>query len=254
MNLEKIFKDYKETMKISADERNIEETVRKSIDVYCSAEQERLLTYLEFLWTQLRLIRKRWWLFQALLLVISWAVLSSLQGVPCIQRILGIAASLFVILIIPELWKSRTCQSMEIEAASYYSLRQIYAARMLLFGIVDIVLITLFCGLTTITMNILFSQLLVQFIFPMVVTTAICFRILCSKYFFSEATAVMMCVAWSAIWLLVVLNEKIYTAIAFPLWLVFMGIALIFLAFTIYRTLHYCNHYWEVNLNGIEVR
>ncbi len=254
MNLDKIFKDYKDTMKVSADERNIKETVRKSIDVYCSVEQERLLTYLEFLWVQLRLMRKRWWLFQILLLTVSWAVLSSLQGAPRIQRILGVVASLFVILIIPELWKSRTCRSMEIEAASYYSLRRIYAARMLLFGIVDIVLITSFCGLTTITMNILFSQLLVQFIFPMVVTTAICFRILCSKYSFSESIAVMMCVAWSAIWLIIVLNEKIYTAITYPLWLVFMGIALIFLAFTIYRTLHCCNHYWEVDLNGIEVR
>ncbi len=254
MNLEKILKDYKETIKVIPDEQNIKATVKKSIDVYCSAEQERLLTYLEFLWAQLRLIRKRWWFFQALLLSMLWAVLLSLQSEWHIQRILGIMASLFVILIIPELWKSRTYQSMEIEAVSYYSLRHIYAARMLLFGIVDVFLITLFCGLTTITMHILLSQLLVQFVFPMVVTTAICFGILCSKSSFSETTAIMMCVAWSAVWLTVVLNEKIYTAITFPLWLIFIGIALIFLAFTIYQTLHYCNHYWEVNLNGIDVR
>mgnify|MGYP006990195710 CR=1 FL=1 len=49
------------------------------------------------------------------------------------QRILGVVASLFIILIIPELWKNQTYQSMEIEATSYYSLRQIYAARMSLF-------------------------------------------------------------------------------------------------------------------------
>ncbi len=254
VNIEKILKDYNKARKVIPDEQSIRETVRKSIDAYCSAEQERLLAYWEFLWVQLRLIRKRWWLFQAMLLLLLWAVLPSLQGGQGIQRILGIASSLFVILIVPELWKNKTYQSMEIEAASYYSLRQIYAARMLLFGIVDIVLITIFCALAAITMNILLSQLLVQFIFPMVVTTAICFGILCSKYSFSEATAVMMCVAWSAVWLIVVLNGKIYTAIIFPLWIIFIGIALIFLAFTIYRTLHYCNHYWEVNQNGIDVR
>lgn len=254
MNLEKKLRYYKETIKVIPNEKNIKETVKKSIDIYCSTEQERLLTYWEFLWIQLRLIRKRWWLFQILLLAILWTVLPSLQNEQSIQKIFGVVACLFIIMIIPELWKSQTYQSMEIEAASYYSLRQIYAARMLLFGIVDIVLITSFYGLTTITMNILLPQFLVQFIFPMVVTTAICFATLCSKYSSNETTAVMMCIAWSAVWLIVILNENIYTAIAVPLWFVFIGIALVFLVFTIYRTLHCCNNYWEVNLNEFDIR
>ena len=56
-----------------------------------------------------------------------------------IQRSMGVIASLFVILIIPELWKNRTFQCMEIEASSYYSLRQVYAARMLLFGMAMVI-------------------------------------------------------------------------------------------------------------------
>lgn len=254
MNLEKILNDYKEAMKTVPGEQNIRETVKKSISAYYSAEQECPLTYAEFLWAQLRLMRKRWWFFQTLLLSVLWAVLPSVQSQQRMQRIFGIIASLFIILIIPELWKSQTYHSMEIEAASYYSLRQIYAARILLFGTVDAVLIILFCGLTTITINILLSQLLIQFIFPMVVTATICFGILCSKYPFSETTAVMMCIVWSALWLLIVLNENIYAAITFPLWLTFIGIALVFLTFTIYRTLHYCRDYLEVNLNGIDIR
>lgn len=245
MNLEKKLKDYKESMKIITDEQNIKETVKKSIEVFYSAEQEKLLTYWEFLWAQLRLIRKRWWLFQILLLFLLWTALPFIQGEPFIQRIFGVVAALFIILIIPELWKSQTYQAMEFEAVSYYSLRQIYAARMLLFGIVDIVLITLFCGLTAAATNILLPQLMVQFIFPMVVTAAVCFGILSSKYS-SEATAIMMCIVWNAIWLIIILNEKIYTAITFPLWLTFIGIAFIFLAFVVYRTLHCCNHFMEV--------
>lgn len=254
MNLEKELKDYKQSIKINPNEQKVTETIRKSIDAYVSVEQARLLTYGEFLWTQLRLIRKRWWLFQILLLILLWAVLPSVQVEQVVQRILGVAASLFIILIIPELWKNQTCQSMEIEAASYYSLRQIYAARMLLFGIADIVLITFFCVSAAITTGILLSQLLIQFIFPMVVTTAICFGILCSKYSFSETAAIMLCIAWSAIWLVIILNEKIYTAVTFPLWFAFIGIAFIFLAFTLYRTLHCCNHYWEVKSNEIGIR
>lgn len=245
MYFEKKCNDYAETIKIIPDEQKVAETVRKSIEAYYLAEQERLLSYWEFLWTQLRLIRKRWWIFQTLLLISLWAVLPSIQAGPYIQRILGAAASLFIILIIPELWKNQMYQSMEIETASYYSLRQIYAARMLLFGIVDIALITLFCISAAIARDIFFSQLLLQFLFPMTVTAAICFGILCSKHSFSEATAISMCVAWSALWLAVILNDKIYTAITFPLWITFIATAFVFLVFTIYRTLHCCNRYWE---------
>lgn len=246
MDPERKLREYKNSIKIIPNEQKITETVRKSIQVYCYVEQERILTYWEFLWTQLRLIRKRWWLLQMLLLFLLWAVLPSLQIEQLEQRILGVAASLFIILIIPELWKNQTYQSMEIEATSYYSLRQIYAARILLSGSVDIVLITIFCMSAAFTLDLLFSQLFMQFLFPMTVTAAICFGILCSKYPFNETTAIMMCIAWSAIWLLVILNEKIYTAITFPLWLIFIGITFAFLVYAIYRTLHCCNHYWEV--------
>ena len=254
MKLEKKLKAYREHRNIIPDERNIAETVRKSIETYYFAEQERLLTYREFLWTQFWLIRKRWWFFQSLLLVLLWVALPSVQGGRIMPRIFGVAASLFIILIIPELWKNRTSRSMEIEAASYYSLRQIYAARMLLFGIVDIALILIFCTLTAMTTNILFSQLLLQFLFPMVVTTAICFGILCSRHSFGEATAVMLCIAWSSTWLIVILNEKIYAAITLPLWIAFSGIAFVFLAFAVYRMLHYCNHFMEVKSYGTGFR
>lgn len=253
MDLERKLKEYKDSIKIIPNEQEITETVRKSIEAYHFAEQERILTYWEFLWAQLRLIRKRWWLFQILLLILLWAVLPSVQVEQLEQRILGVVASLFIILIIPELWKNQTYQSMEIEATSYYSLCQIYAARMFLFGIVDVVLITIFCMSAAFTQDISFSQLFLQFIFPMTVTAAICFGILCSKFRFSETAAIMMCIAWSAIWLVAILNEKIFTAITFPLWLVFIGIAFSFLVYAIYRTLHCCNLYWEVKSNEIGI-
>lgn len=37
-----------------------------------------------------------------------------------IQRSLGVIASLFVILVIPEFWKNCSNKSMEIEAVSYF--------------------------------------------------------------------------------------------------------------------------------------
>lgn len=254
MDLEKKLRDYGKSIKITPDEQKVRETIKKSMESYCLAEQERFLTYWEFLWAQLRLIRKRWWLFQLFLLILLWAVLPTIKTEQLVQRIFGMAASLFIILIIPELWKNQTCQSMEIEAASYYSLRQIYAARMLLFGIVDIVLITLFCTSAAVRMELMFSQLLVQFLFPMTVTAAVCFGVLCSRYPFSETAAMMLCIAWNAVWLGIILNEKIYAAVTFPLWLAFVGAAFVFLAITVYRTLRGCDHYWEVKTNEIGFR
>ena len=254
MNFEGKLNNYKETMKIIPNEQRIEETIKKSIDAFCFTEQERLLTYWGFLWAQFKLIRKRWWFFQFLLLFVLWISLPSLGNGQLTQRAMGIMASLFVILIIPELWKNQTYQAMEIEGTSVYSLRQIYAARMLLFGIVDIVLITLFCGFSSVVWNVTFSQLVVQFVIPMIITSCICFRILCSKYPFGETFAVMMCILWSAVWVLVVLNETIYALLAFPLWIAILGIAIAILMFTIYQTIYRCNNYWEVYSNGIDVR
>ena len=252
MNLEEQIRNCKKEMNVAPKEKHIQETIKKSIDMFYAGEQEKRLNDWEFLWVQLRLIQKKWWLFQLLLLLLLWAALPKLRALEHMQRSMGVVATLFVIFMIPELWKSRTCGFMEIEATSYYSLRQIYAARMMLFGMVDVLLITMFCGISSRTMNITLSELLVQFIFPMVVTACICFGILCSKYPFGETTAIIMCLAWSAIWLTVILNDKVYAFLTLPLWITLLGMALIFLAVTVFRILNDCNHYWEVNTSGIE--
>lgn len=238
MNLEDQLKTYKKIVPIESEEGNIQETIRRSKEVFYVSEQEKMLPYRSFLWVQFKLIQKRWWLFQILILLALWTVLPWTQDDYYVHRSLGVIASLFVILIIPELWKNRTHKSMEIEASSYYSLRQIYAARMLLFGIVDVVLISTFCAIASITLQFTLTELLIQFLFPMVVTACICFGILCSKHSFSEAVAVGLCIIWSALWWSITLTESIYTFIALPLWLLLIGSALVFLSVTIYRTLN----------------
>ena len=55
MNIEEQLKRYRENQNIIPDEQHIKETVRKSIESYCSVEQEKQLTYWEFLWTELHL-------------------------------------------------------------------------------------------------------------------------------------------------------------------------------------------------------
>lgn len=237
--------------KIEASEEKIQETICKSKNAFFMAEQERMLSYHDFLWTQLCVIQKRWWVLQFMILVALWIALSSIHDEMYIKRSMGVVAALFVILIIPELWKNRSCECMEIEAASYYSLKQVYAARMLLFGVTDIFLITLFLGAASAGLHYELSELVVQFLFPLCVTACICFGILCSKYSFSETVAIVLCVIWSAAWLLVVWNENVYTMVTVPVWLVLLGVTILFLAFTIYRILKNCNQYLEVSFDEI---
>ncbi len=238
---------------IQAEEEKIQETIRISRNAFYMAEQERTLSYQEFLWIQLKIIPKKWWVFQAFLLLVLFMMLRAVPDVMLLKRGMGVAASLFVILIIPELWKNRVCGSMEIEAVTYYSLRQIYAARMTLFGITDIFLITLFCGMASVQLGLELSQLIIQFLFPLCVTACICLGILCSRYFLSEAMAVAMCFLWSGIWMLIIINDNIYEKITLPIWYSLLGLAILFLVSAVYRIIKNCDHYLEVVSDGIKV-
>ncbi|MCI9446461.1 MAG: hypothetical protein HFH36_03530 [Lachnospiraceae bacterium] len=244
---------YKECAGIAPREEKIQEAVNRSKQVFFAAERERLLTYHEFLWAQLKTIRKRWWILQFLLLLALWAALAAGQEERYMQRGMGVMASLFVILVIPELWRNRSSQSMEIEAVSYYSLRQVYAGRMLLFGIADICLVAVFCQAATRGLNLAIAELVSQFLFPLSVTACICFGALCSRRCINEASAIALCVVWSAVWLFVVWNEGIYARVALPVWILLLGLAIACLAAMICRTLKSCDEYMEVTLDGIEI-
>lgn len=253
MNHKEELLNYKKISQLEPKEEKVRETIRKSKELFYAVEQEKILSYHEFLWVQFKVVQKKWWFFQFLLLCLLGTMLLSAYEEYYIHRSMGILASVFVILIIPEFWKNRSCQCMEIEEASYYSLRQIYAARMVLFGIVDVLLLTAFCGTMTMGLHVEFKKLLLQFLLPMLVTACICFGTLCSRHILNETMAVFLCILWCVIWLGISSNEKIYTVVTMPIWLACIGLSLILLCITVYRILNNCNKYWEVSLDAIEI-
>lgn len=246
--IERNIEEYKSNIKVNLDEEKIIETISKSKEVFYKKEQERVVGYLEFLWSQMKLSRKRWWFLQMLVLAFPGFMLQEVKEDFYIQRSLGIAGVLFVILVIPELWKNQTYNCMEIEASSYYSLRQIYSARILLFGIADVLMVTIFCFVLHGKMYFTVAGLMSQFIFPMVVTACICFGLLCNKYQTSEAVSIVSCLAWSAVWWLLTLNGRIYKVVTLPVWTAFLGIAFAFIFYAIFKIINNCNKQWEVNL------
>ncbi len=249
MDLEKMLKEYRESMKTMPREERIAQTVRLSGEAFFQREQERMLSYAEFLRTQFLVLKKRWWVYQCLLLMTAGILLGNMQEEYYMRRSVGVAGVLFVVLIIPEMWRNRTYSSLEVETAAYYSLRQIYAARMLMFGAADVFLAAAFCMGLKGRFHFTVSELLVQFLFPVVVTACICFGILCNKHGVRETVSVAACLVWSGVWWLVTMNERIYRAALLPVWVCLFLAAAAVMAACVYRAVKYCG---EVDIHGTE--
>ena len=92
---------YRKIIPVEIQEEKVQETIRKSKEAFFLSEQKRLLSFHEFIWSQFRLIKYRWWVCQLAVLFLLWTILVSVQEDYYIQRSMGIIASLFVILSCP---------------------------------------------------------------------------------------------------------------------------------------------------------
>ena len=70
------------------------------------------------------------------------------------------------------------------------------------------------------------------------------------KKIVNETISIVLCILWSVVWWLITANEKIYSVIKMPVWILLLGIALLILGSMIYRVLHDCTRYWEGHSNG----
>lgn len=242
MNLEKMIQNYKTETKVIPREEKILETIQKSKEVMMEVQSEHTMSYGEFLFSQFRLIRKRWWMLQAALLIVTFFLMNYLDDSEYLMRTLGTSSVLFIVMIIPEFWRNKESDSLQIEAACLYSLRQIYSARVFLIGVADVFMITLFMFVCCVGMRMQFMDILVQFLFPMVVAAGICFAMLNSSAL-NEAASMLGCFLWSVIWWMVTMNDFIYAKITFPVWSILFGLASCFLIGAVYKAIHDCNRY-----------
>ncbi len=226
-----------------------EEKIKMAVEISKSAfweEADKLpASYFDFLYQQVGYIRKRWWGLQFLALTLLWWCIYNSYVQTGMQGIAGITAGLFGILLIPELWKNKACQAMEIEGSTYYSLRQIYAARMLAFGVVDIGLLTVFVTITSVTTSMRAEEMIIYFFLPFTVTCGILFGTLCSRYQASETWAFLLALFWIMIWVMVVLNGQIYARISVLTWITLLVLAVLYLVYGIRKTLVLCESFWE---------
>ena len=207
------------TYDIPINEDKMMETIVVSQSAFLSGEAEQMVSHGEFLFLQSRLIQKRWWFLQGMLLACVWLFLCHMETDYLIRRALGLAGPLFVILILPELWKNRNFDAMEVECTTYYTIRSIYAARLALFAGVDLLLLSAFFAVASVFAKITVWEMLIQFVLPFNVTCCICFRTLYAKRIRSEALAMLLCILWTGIWAMLILSNAVYSVISVPMWI-----------------------------------
>lgn len=221
------------TYDLPINEDKVMETIAVSRSAFLSGESERSLSHGEFLRLQSRLIKKRWWLLQGVLLSVVCLFLCQMETDYLIRRALGLAGPLFVILILPELWKNRNFDAMEVECTTYYTIRSIYAARLTLFAAVDLLLLsTFFVGASMLT-KITLWEMLIQFVLPFNVTCSICFRTLYAKRIRSEALAMLLCILWTACWAMLILSNAVYPMISIPIWIAALAASFLGIGYTL---------------------
>ena len=234
--------------KVSCTEKKLQETIVKAKAAFAENEAEEFLLPVEFLYEQCRYIKKRWWIIQGMVLMLLWIFLQWSESNYYTQRCMGVAASLFAVLLLPELWKNRNVNAVEVESVSFYSLRQIYSARILAFAFVDCLLLGAFALPVLMSGKVAAGELIIQFFLPFIVSCCICFRTLYSSQMGSEIAALFFCIMWCAVWIQIVLNEKIYRMISEPVWLVLTGIAAGYLGYCIHRGQKNCVKMWEESM------
>jgi hypothetical protein len=231
---------------VSYDREKLQETIKAAKRAFLENEAESSLSRLEFLCRQSRYIRKHWWVLQGCILILLWLLLNLSGSSIFFQKCMGAFAPLFAVLVLPELWKNRNANAMEIECTACFSLRQIYGARIFLFALVDLLLLGSFALAAILAGKLSAEELIIQFFLPYLVTCCICFRTLYSPRITSEALAILLCVAFSFLWIQFVLTENIYSIISLPLWLTMTAIAACYLGYCIGNGQKNCVTIWEV--------
>ena len=228
--------------------------VRKTVescDALLIREENCRVSYFEFLYDQSRFLKKRWWGLQALVLLLLWLLLMDNGNSGDMGRVTGILATVFVVLIIPEVWKNQRYSVMEIEGAAFYSLRQICTARILLFAVVDIVMVTVFFAVSFYTVQIAAYRMITDFLVPFNITGCICFKLLSGRKGEAEYVALLVSGVWIVIWTAVVLRDEIYRSIVEPVWLGLLLLSFGFFVFCVIRSQRNCGNGWEEFTDGI---
>lgn len=238
---------------IPVQEEKILQAIESSIQKLEMSQLEQSLTVWEFLYMQSRFIKKYWWVMQAVLLSVLYWYVQYLGDAQLIRQVLGIGAPLFVILVIPELWKNSSNNALDIEATTMYTLQQVYSARLMLFAGVDLLLLSMFCLGTTASKCLSLWEFMTQFVIPMNVTCCICLTCLYCPRMGNQSLSLVLCLLFAMMWREVVQTEHIYKAITVPAWTALLVLTFAYMGYCVFRGQRNWKNFLAVRLAGNEI-
>lgn len=213
----------------------VRESVVRNVMKQCagimSRQDDRRASYFGFLHEQFKFIRKRWWALQGGSLLLLWMLLADYGEGANADRVLG---ALSVI-------------------SSYYSLRQICSARILMFAAVDLTMITIFFAVSFSTLQISAYRIVIDFLVPFNISCCICFRLLYSKWQELEYIAVFLSTACIFAWSMIVSTDFIYERISMPVWIGLLLLSFVYLIYCIWKSQCNCEINWEGKANGTAI-
>lgn len=205
--------EYKENKK------HIQKTIELSKQAFYKGLESRQSTWSQFLTGQIRFIRKRWWVLQFLILTLLWSVMYLGNSKSVLRREAAALIPLFGMMLMPELWRNVYYHSTEVENTSCFTTRQIYAARLTIFSLADLLLLTIFFLISMVTVRLTLLDMIIHFMIPLNVTACICLGTLCWRRIRSEYAAVGLCIIWVGIWYRIINNEPLYHSISLAMWI-----------------------------------
>lgn len=251
--IEEILRKIPQRDEVFPSQEAIDKTVFKVTEMIEAEEKITRIGFVEFLTVQMRIMKKRWWILQGALLFFAGEWIAVSGDTDYSYRGLSILASLFVILVIPELWKNIEYRSLEIEECSLFNLRRVYAAKLIAFGAIDTILLTFFCIIASRIQDILFADMLKQFVFPVMISATICLLSFSSKRRCSEVTTMIVCGIANVIWMVTAMNETVYSKITPVIWGGLFGVCICLMVYSVRKVLQKRMEYWEVQINGLSV-
>ena len=115
----------KSQINIEIKEEDMRRVAELSRETFLKQESNKILPYHQFLFSQFLMIRKHWWGIQLLILGVVWYALMTETEAMFLRRDVSILSVLFIIAVMPELWKNLSNMCMEVEMSTYYSLHHI---------------------------------------------------------------------------------------------------------------------------------
>ena len=188
--------------------QSLEKTIEKSKNIYINQERKKLVSDGEFILLQMKFINKKFWLFQiTILIILAIFLINNTSNNVSINSstYFSVSIPLIVISSIPELYRSIQCNSFEIENCSYFSLKKVYLAKLIIMGMSDLLFATIVIFIASQSTKLPLYQLIIYFLVPFNSTCCICFT---SLAYSKKVTSQLGCISIGFIWTVILYHNK----------------------------------------------